>query len=80
MRFGFEVDASADFFSDFPSAGEAINAPATKQLMKIDPLGFMILSSLIFPFYRALPQGFAVRKRERPADFHLRTRACTFDS
>jgi hypothetical protein len=61
MRFGFDVDASPDFFSGFPSAGEAINAPTARQLRKIEPLVFMILSSLFIPISQSAAQVFAGR-------------------
>jgi hypothetical protein len=75
MRFDFDVDPSADFFSGFPSAGEAINAPTARQLMKIEPLVFMTLSSLFIPISQSAIPSIRGPRRERPADFDLRTRA-----
>jgi hypothetical protein len=39
----------ADFFAGFPNVGEAINAPAAKQLMKSKCLVLMNISSLLIP-------------------------------
>jgi len=55
MRFGFDFEAVADFFSGSPEAGDAINAAAATQLIKAKPLIFMILSSLFIRFHKALP-------------------------
>jgi len=41
IRFGFDTEASADFFAGLPDAGDAINAPAAKQLMKTKGLIFI---------------------------------------
>jgi hypothetical protein len=39
VRFDFDIE---DFFAGLPIAGDAINAPAAKQLTKIKPLVFML--------------------------------------
>jgi hypothetical protein len=39
IRFDFDAE---DFFAGLPIAGDAINAPAARQLMKIKPLVFML--------------------------------------
>jgi len=44
VRFDIE-----DFFAGLPIAGDAINAPAAKQLTKIKPLVFHVFS--LFMFY-----------------------------
>jgi hypothetical protein len=44
----FDVDPE-DFFAGLPIAGDAINAPAAKQLMKSKPLVFMNFSSSLIP-------------------------------
>jgi len=41
FRFDFDIDASSDFFAGLPNAGDAINAPAARQLMKTKPFVFM---------------------------------------
>jgi hypothetical protein len=38
-RFDFDTE---DFFTDLPTAGDAINAPAASQVTKIKPLVFML--------------------------------------
>jgi hypothetical protein len=45
----FDIDLPADFFAGFANEGDAINAPAARQLMKIKPLLFMN-SFLLFVF------------------------------
>jgi len=51
----------ADFFAGLPNEGEAINAPAARQLMKSKPLVFMNISSCFdsvvsdVPLFRGCP-------------------------
>ena len=44
IRFDFDTE---DFFAGLPIAGDAINAPAAKQLTKIKPLLFILFLLLI---------------------------------
>src|SRR5438477_8910081 len=46
----------ADFFAGFPNEGEAINAPAVRQLMKSKRLVFMNISSSFDSVVRAAPK------------------------
>jgi hypothetical protein len=46
IRCGFDIEVAADFLCISPSAGDAINAAAAKQLIKPKRLVFL----LIFPF------------------------------
>jgi hypothetical protein len=45
IRVVFDIDLPADFFTGFADAGDAINAPTARQLMKIKPLLFINSSS-----------------------------------
>jgi len=75
---GFDVDVPADFFSGLPKAGDAISAPAARQVIKTNPFVFMILSSLFIPISQSAAPSIRGPQRERPADFDLRTRAPYF--
>jgi hypothetical protein len=46
----------ADFFAGLPNEGEAINAPAARQLMKNKRLVFMNISSSFDSLVRAVPK------------------------
>jgi hypothetical protein len=48
----------ADFFTGLPNEGEAINAPAARQLMKNKPLVFMNISSSFHSLVTAAPKAF----------------------
>jgi len=45
--FVLDRDVPADFFAGFPNEGEAIKAPAARQLMKSKRLVFMNISSSV---------------------------------
>jgi hypothetical protein len=47
------LDVPADFFAGLPNEGEAINAPAARQLMKSKRLVFMSISSSFYSVVRA---------------------------
>jgi hypothetical protein len=69
----FDIDLPADLFAGLANAGDAINAPAARQLIKTNPLLFMILSSLFIPIStkRAVPSLLGTRDGNAPADFCL---------
>jgi hypothetical protein len=55
----FDIDLPADFFAGFANEGDAINAPAARQLMKINPLLFMnFFAPFIFPLNKRCPKWF----------------------
>src|SRR5205823_5242077 len=64
----------ADFFAGLPNEGEAINAPAARQLMKSKRLVFMNISSYFDSLVRAVPKH---SESPRPAcpELSLGTRA-----
>src|SRR2546425_11868663 len=68
VRFGFDVDVPADFFSGLPKAGDAISAPAARQVIKTNPFVFMILSSLYFNFTERCPKYSRAADRNAPAE------------
>jgi hypothetical protein len=47
--FALDCDMPTDFVAGFPNEGEAINAPAARQLMKSKRLVFMNVSSSFIP-------------------------------
>jgi hypothetical protein len=51
VRFDFDIE---DFFAGLPIAGDAINAPAAKQLTKIKPLVFHVFNLFIFTFLSSI--------------------------
>jgi hypothetical protein len=55
IRWGFDADVAIDFLCTSPSAGDAINAAAARQLMKTKRLVFIIFA----PFYLSISQGAA---------------------
>jgi len=54
----FDCDMPADFFAGLPNEGEAINAPAARQLIKSKRLVFINISSYFDSLVTAAPKAF----------------------